>query len=218
MKRLVRAEGISTSEHEANSGRPEIQEDTQVGAMTTTRTSRPQIERLQMVLDVHGSDRDRWPAADRLELARLLANDGEAQTLLSEAKAFDRLLDMAPRTSQARTQALAQRIIAAAKSEGQRTDDAIQLPNSETSSRPRAAVPSHRRRPGAWTPGRSHAPMRSVALLAASLLMGLFAGALVLPADVLTGARAVAETSDDYMLQQLVLGEDSNETNEEDLL
>ena len=216
MKRLVRAEGISTPEHEANSGRQDIQEDTQVGAMTTTRTSRPQIERLQMVLDVHGSDRDRWPAADRLELARLLVNDSEAQTLLSEAKAFDRLLDMAPRTSQARTQALAQRIIAAAKSEGQRTDDAMQLPKSETL--PRAAVPSHRRRPVAWTPGRSHAPMRSVALLAASLLMGLFAGALVLPADVLTGARAVAETSDEYMLQQLVMGEDSNETNEEDLL
>lgn len=196
-------------------------EDTQEDAMTTTPTSRPQIKRLQMVLDVHGSDRDRWPAADRLELARLLANDIEAQARLADAKAFDRLLDMAPSPSRERTQALAHRIVAAARREGRHADDASARADFKT---PQCGEtePLRRHSPVAWTfgwrNGHNRTAAGSAALLAASLFMGLFAGAMLLPGDVLPGARVLAETSDEYLLQQLVMGEDSNEAMDEDLL
>lgn len=195
--------------------------DTQEDAMNTTPTSRPQIERLQMVLDVHGSDRDRWPAADRLELARLLANDIEAQALLADAKAFDRLLDMAPSPSRERTQALAHRIVASARREGRHADDASARVNHKKS-QSGEAVPLRRHSPVAWKfgwkNGHSRTAAGSAALLAASLFMGLVAGASLLPSDVLPGARVLAETSDEYLLQQLVMGEDSNEAMDEDLL
>ncbi len=202
--------------------RDDTLEDTQENAMTKTQTSRPQIERLQMVLDVHGSDRDRWPAADRLQLARLLANDLEAQQLLAEAKAFDRLLDMAPSLPQERTAALARRIVAAAQSEGRPADDVKGPVDHKASTAAGVTKPLHRPMPSygssGWSNGRNRTAAGSAALLAASLFMGLVAGAMLLPGELLPGARVLGEANDEYLLQQLVMGEDGNDATDEDLL
>lgn len=202
--------------------RDDTLEDTRENAMTKTQTSRPQIERLQMVLDVHGSDRDRWPAADRLQLARLLANDLEAQQLLAEAKAFDRLLDMAPSLPQERTAALARRIVAAAQSEGRPADDVKGAVDRTDSTTTGVTKPLYRPMPSfgrsGWSNGRNRTAAGSAALLVASLFMGLVAGAVLLPGELLPGARVLGEANDEYLLQQLVMGEDGNDATDEDLL
>ena len=44
-------------------------------------------EAFQLLLDVYGADRARWPAADRLRFAQLLSKDPLARKMLGEADA-----------------------------------------------------------------------------------------------------------------------------------
>lgn len=78
------------------------------------------IEKVKLLLDTFGADRARWPAAERLRLAAFLASDAGARRLVSEAAAFDRLLDLAPRPSAARERAAIERIVAASRRHNQR--------------------------------------------------------------------------------------------------
>lgn len=117
--------------------------------------TRAEIEAFGRLLDAYGAERTRWPAAERLRFAPLLASNAEASSLLARAAAFDRLLDMAPRPDPERERATVERIVAAAARS------------------PRARAP----RPSASKAGwRQGAPWPAVALLAASLLVGIFAG------------------------------------------
>ena len=69
---------------------------------------------LERLLEVHGADRTRWPARERLRFASLVAEDDAARRLVAEAAALDSLLDLAPKASAAREHALKERIVAAA--------------------------------------------------------------------------------------------------------
>lgn len=64
--------------------------------MTNTTTPRSQRELLEMTLEIYGADRTRWPVQRRHELSQFIAASAEAQKLIADAAAFDRLLDSAP--------------------------------------------------------------------------------------------------------------------------
>lgn len=119
------------------------------------------LQDLQQLLDVHGGDRTRWPAAERLRLASFIASQPMAATALDEAMALDRLLDLAPTVSVERERALAARIVSAAAA-------AKAVPADVAAGRVVAL-----RRPAASSFMR-HA---GAVLLAASLVLGIFAGA-----------------------------------------
>lgn len=183
--------------------------------MTTRREVRNELERLQAVLDVYGGDRDRWPASERLELARLVASDVEAERMVREARALDRLLDQAPVLGSERLQMLTQRVVAAAEAEGRWTGEgAVTAVAATDPVTPPTAVKEPRMiRPQPMPAPRGH--MQSAMLLAASLVMGILAGATVLSGE-LPGA---AVSGDDIGVQQLVMGDDDTvDVIEEDLL
>jgi hypothetical protein len=119
-----------------------------------------EMEALQRLLESHGADRTRWPARDRLRFAQMLAEDTEARRLVAEAAALDRLLELAPAPNEEREQEIGARIVALA----QRQPRAVE---TRPEVQPRA-------RPRVQRPGLRHLP--AAALLAASLLVGVFAG------------------------------------------
>ena len=73
------------------------------------------LDKLEATLDTYGADRTRWPAPLRHALSGLIAGNAEAQELLKQAEAFDRLLDKAPQYDAARLGKLTERIVAAAE-------------------------------------------------------------------------------------------------------
>jgi hypothetical protein len=73
------------------------------------------LDKLEATLDTYGADRTRWPAPLRHALSGLIAGNTEAQRLMKDAEAFDRLLDEAPHYDMARLDGLAERIAAAAE-------------------------------------------------------------------------------------------------------
>lgn len=140
------------------------------------------LELLDHVLAAYGSDRTRWPASSRLELAELIAHSDGARAMLAEAEALDRLLDMAPAVASARVAALSDRIAAQAL-RGPRIVSAKEI----------MAPPAARPAP-VW---RRHAA--GISALAASLMIGLFAGqnATVAPAvSELASAVGIESLSD----------------------
>ena len=82
--------------------------------MTNKDTRATDREALARLLEIHGADRTRWPARERLRFAGVISEDKTAAKLLAEAEALDRLLDQAPRASDAGIEALKERIVAAA--------------------------------------------------------------------------------------------------------
>jgi len=124
------------------------------------------LQELTSLLDVYGADKGRWPAADRMRVSAAIASDPRAQKLFAQAEAFDRLLDMAPRVTPDRERALAQRIVASVAA------DQSRLPLHP----PTNVIPlSIARKPAPTAQGR---PTRqaAAALLAASLVLGIFVG------------------------------------------
>ena len=169
---------------------------------------------LEELLAIHGADRTRWPAPERRKFASLLATDGEAQRLLREAAALDRLLDLAP-GPHTENAALAERIVAAASREA---GVGSRLRFRRADRRPRlfgAAADLALRRASLRA---SQVP--AAALLAASLVIGIIAGtsgALDAAIGPLAAATAV-ESEGDADASQLALGSDEAGLLEEDLL
>lgn len=160
------------------------------------------LEALEQVLERFGSDRTRWPAPVRRNLAGLLARSTEAKARLREAETLDRLLDLAPQP-EIDTRALADRILAAAIAE---TPAAAPAPGV------RIGWATFGRRPAA------EAQWPAAALLAASLVLGTVFG--------LTGTfdRAVAPLVADASYEteidpgQIAFDADAISMFEEDLL
>src|SRR4051794_8329280 len=71
-----------------------------------------ELAALERAIEAFGADAARWPAASRDSLMKLVSEDPAASARLTEARALDRLLDLAPRPAQGL--ALADRIVAAA--------------------------------------------------------------------------------------------------------
>jgi hypothetical protein len=172
---------------------------------------------LERLLEVHGADRTRWPARERLRFASLVSEDEEAQRLLKEAAALDSLLDLAPRAGKDREHALKERIVAAALKSA---DTKLAVVAGGLEGNP-ARWPAWARRPAfapAFAKARLGGQLPAAALLAASLVVGVLLGSAgtfeSTVADVAeaTGLAAAGETS------QLALGEEIIAAAEEDLL
>lgn len=143
------------------------------------------LQRLREVVGAYGADRSRWPAADRHALRLLLATDGDALRLVSQARLLDRLLDFADRTAPAPAPAhLSARIMAKLASEHRdRADrdahkrpavgEVVVFPGRQRLASSPARKPSDAGGGKGWAASR-WAPR---AALAASLTIGIFFGA-----------------------------------------
>ena len=136
--------------------------------------------RLQAVLDAYGADIERWPEADRTELAPLLTQDADLSDLIGEARALDRVLDHAT-APQASGRAVAD-VLAAANAEENST--VIPLDRTRTLHRDARSVP-----------GRVAWPVAG--LMAASLLIGAFLGQTNFLVGAGSGTFLTADTTFD---------------------
>lgn len=131
--------------------------------MSNQAETEQRLQELNRLLETYGADRGRWPAADRIRLSSFIAIDPRGKAALAEAAALDRLLDMAPIVSIDRERQLAQRIISAAVASAPsqaQTANVVPFPATKTT------VPFL----------RNQARHAAGALLAASLVLGIFAG------------------------------------------
>ncbi|MBN9246167.1 MAG: hypothetical protein J0I81_01700 [Hyphomicrobium sp.] len=160
------------------------------------------LDKLEAALDAYGADRTRWPAPLRLALSGLIAGNSEAQKMLRDAEAFDRLLDKAPQYDQSRLDGLSHRIMATAERQ----------PRVVTNRTSVAREPAGR--PTAWSWQRRHHGFAATAL-AASLVLGVFAGQLNVlnsSADVLLGGNTNASST------RIAQSDDADVLLDEDLL
>ncbi len=159
------------------------------------------LDKLEAALDTYGADRTRWPAPLRLTLSGLIAGSAEAQRMLRDAEAFDRLLDSAPQYDAGRLGQLSERIASAAERQPRLVSD---RPASATQA---AARPGFLRRYNGF----------AATALAASLVLGVFAGQLNLfnsTADVLLGGGSSGVTAGKQMAQT----DDADSFLDEDML
>jgi hypothetical protein len=149
------------------------------------------MDRLIDVLDTHGGDTRRWPAAAASDVAPLLAANPAARRWLAEAVALDQLLAAAPATSATAPVEFTARVMRAALSEPA-TVPAVAAPSARGSGP--AVRASRSARSWAW-------PERGMAAgaLAASVLVGIWLGGntgigpLI---DDMLGSPAVEQTAD----------------------
>lgn len=181
--------------------------------------SKPGLDELQGLLETYGADRARWPQAARTRTEAVLGSDRQAARMLAEAKALDALLAHAPLPAPGRRAALADRIVAEARS------ITPEIAGSDVAGRPSGIVipwPGTARR----TPHASAAaaivhaaPWRAVGLLAASLALGVFIGALELaPAPVNQLMEVVEYDSDPDQLAAVMTNDSLAAVLDEDLL
>jgi hypothetical protein len=119
------------------------------------------MDRLIDLLDTHGSDSRRWPAAAAADVAPLLAAKPAARRLLAEAVALDQLLGAVPATSATAPVEFTARVVRAALREPSAAA-LVEAPRAGTSDRP-----------GSWA-----WPERGLAagMLAASVFLGVWLG------------------------------------------
>lgn len=151
--------------------------------MTNTSTTIMTPADFERLLDVYGGDRTRWPVEARAAAAQLVARDAKAQGLLAEAEALDRVLERAPLPSLAKEAELADRIVAAA----QRTPRLVRINEPGAAAAP--AAPEGAPLAGGRRAGLLRADVRKAAVLAASLLVGLYLGQSNLPRQLFDGSR-----------------------------
>ncbi|MGE5511225.1 MAG: hypothetical protein ACM31O_08250 [Bacteroidota bacterium] len=147
---------------------------------------------LGTLLDTYGADTARWPERERARMDEIMAAEPWADRLLAEARALDTLLARAPLPSTERRFALASRIVAIA-------EGAHALPaESAASANVRSGVVIPWPRASRSHPVRvsraARLPVwRAAALLAASLIVGVFVGAFDLaPSPVNNFVEAVS--------------------------
>ena len=129
--------------------------------MDKTVENKLMLDVLDQALETYGGDAARWPEGTRLRLQPFLAVNGEAQNRLAAARALDRVLDFAPRLSDAQNAALAGRIVA----------KAARQPRVVTGPAKPQAAP-------VWYRGFTSQGFAGAAL-AASLVFGIYAGQAV---------------------------------------
>jgi hypothetical protein len=154
------------------------------------------LDKLEAALDTYGADRTRWPAPLRHTLSALIAGNGEAQKMLEDAEAFDRLLDCAPRYDARRLGKLKDRIATVAERQ----------PRLVSAHATKSAAPRLRRHHGL-----------AATALAASLVLGVFAGQssfLNTAADSLLGG----DSNGSKVSRQMAQSDDADSLLDEDLL
>ncbi|MCP4780144.1 MAG: hypothetical protein GY877_05170 [Hyphomicrobium sp.] len=183
--------------------------------MSTRDRQLKELDALESLLDVYGADRTRWPARERLRFASLIADEPEAQRLMAEAVALDRLLDVAPAARKDQEQGLTGRIVAAARGQQYNPLSASQVSPAVSNI---VKLPAWVRRPqiaGAF--GASDWPAAS--LLAASLVLGVMLGSAGMLDSTVQEVAEVAGLSSSLTVEsQLTLNEDTAAWAGEELL
>jgi hypothetical protein len=136
---------------------------------------------LQNCLDIHGADRNRWPADVARRLAALKGAEAEAATAaLREAQALEAVLARASAVSPARQAALADRIMAQVQRDSTIAPAsnvvAFARPVSVRPPPPRASTGSPVLAPVQVLVERQIGPWRVAAALAAALVLGIGVG------------------------------------------
>jgi hypothetical protein len=181
-------------------------------AMTKMDRQAEDREALERLLDIYGADRTRWPARERLRFASLISEDAAAARLLTQADALDRLLDQAPRTSEADIEALKERIMAAALRAGP-VKLAVVGVEKPLSGR---GWPAHLRRPAF---AAKAVEWSATAVLAASLVLGVMLGSAgTFDGTMQQVAEATGFSSTATDVSHLALSEEIDGQPDEDLL
>lgn len=181
-----------------------------LGIDMTHDRSNSGLDELERLLDAYGADQERWPQDVRARFAPVLS-DRRAARLLSEAAALDRVLAHAPLPDPARRAALADRILAEARAS--RGDEAGRQPGTVI-----AWPGSRRARTSAPVSGSELRPSwKAAALLAASLALGIFIGALDLVPEPVSQIAEVVDFDSD-LDQTAAVGEGLTAALDEDFL
>ena len=151
-----------------------------MGKKMTRQGTNIDLERPEWTLTRFGADFERWPDEERQTLEPLIMSSSDACAMLEEARALDKLLDMAPVAAE--TAELKNKILDAAKAELTRSEPLI-IPF-----RPRQNLGA-----GVW---RTSWTWPSVAALAASLVFGIYIGANGLIDPALTNGFDVASAEE----------------------
>jgi hypothetical protein len=187
----------------------------EIKKMSTRDRQLKELDALERLLDVYGADRTRWPARERLRFASLITDEPEAQRLMAEAVALDRLLDVAPAARKDQEQGLTGRIVAAARGQQHKP-----LRGSEVAPAISNIVklPAWVRRPQiARAFGASDWP--AAGLLAASLVLGVMLGSAGMLDSTMQEVAEVAGLSSSLTVEpQLMLNEDTAAWAGEELL
>jgi hypothetical protein len=166
--------------------------------MTSMGNTGMTLTELELLLDVYGGDRTRWPADARAAAAQLAARDANAGQLLAEAEALDRVLERAPSPALASEAALADRIVAAA----QRSPRMVRIAAAEPASEPAGTVAASPARRG-QVRGLLRTEARAAGLLAAALVFGVVIGVSSLPQRIVPVLAGLAHAVDQYNLAQV---------------
>jgi len=133
------------------------------------------LARLEAVLDAHGANPGRWPAADAERLMGLARSDSQAQRALRDAQALDRVLAVAPAGSPGGLEGLTARImseVAAKQPVARVSAEIVPLPIRAV------AAKSAMTRRSSWV-------WQACAAMAAALIVGFYVGGSDLVAPTL---------------------------------
>lgn len=157
------------------------------------------LDRLLAVIEAHGADPKRWPAAERSGLEDL-ARSPQAADALVEARALDAVLAKSPMPVAMELEPLKARILAGADRADKPAHRPVVSGSVTTLSDRRKVMPAPRLR-AAWP---------AAAALAASLLVGAFFGASELgqPAVESLMASAGYDATDELTLDPLGVGDE----------
>lgn len=165
--------------------------------MTNNLELKQSFDVLDRTLETFGADMARWPVPTRQRLSAFVASNGDAQRRIAAAAALDRVLDAAPRLSDARQAALLDSITQRAERQPRLASDRAQPPQNQFSRLRRHSM--------------------AAAALAASLMIGVLSG----QNSTLGSVTAAIVNGGDFNTtsgQQMALSEDTNTLLDEDLL
>jgi hypothetical protein len=146
------------------------------------------MEQLQETLGLAGANAARWPATSRARLAAFVESDAEAGSLFAEAKALDKILSHAPGGSP--SPAAEARILAAAAALPQNAFAPVEGGSFVGGGRNGTLARAYRMvpRPSLWG---------GAALMAASLVLGIYIGATGEAMPALRGMAFLASSDED---------------------
>jgi hypothetical protein len=160
------------------------------------KINKPDLARLEAVLDAHGANPARWPAIEAAGLMAFAKTDPRGVKMLARARALDQVLAVAPGSPVGGVEQLASRIMAKAAATPPGSGEIVSLPQ--------------RSGDVSGLPGRRLLHLWQVCgAMAAALLIGFFVGGsdLVVPAfqqvaglsqdDVETATPVVQVTADE---------------------
>ena len=183
--------------------------------MSTQDRQSEEIRALERLLEVYGADRTRWPARERLRFVSLIAENPEAQRLVAETAALDRLLDQVATGNEERERALSERIMAAARVQ-QHEPDRVREPASAASKI--VKLPTWAKRPQIYG-ALSGNEWPAAGLLAASLVIGVMLGSAGTLDSTMQEVAEVAGLSSNISVDtQFALGDDTPAWGGEELL